>query len=79
MDTPHTPHHSPAQRLRQRQRRVVGFLVRNGLLLGVGALCLRAALEAGTAGWWLWVGLILLVAGTHAAQLHSEEQTNDAD
>jgi hypothetical protein len=57
----------------------VGFLIRNGLLLGVGALCLRAALGAGSVGWWLWVGLILLVAGTHAAQLHSEEQTNNAD
>jgi fatty acid desaturase len=79
MDTPHTPHTSPAQRLRQRQRCVVSFLIRNGLLLGVGALCLRAALGAGSVGWWLWVGLILLVAGTHAAQLHSEEQTNNAD
>jgi fatty acid desaturase len=79
MDTPHTPRQSAAQRLRQRQRRVVGFLIRNGLLLGVGALCLRAALEGGAVGWWVWVGLILLVAGSHAAQLHSEERTNDAD
>jgi hypothetical protein len=75
MDTPHTP----PQRLRQRQRHVVGFLVRNGLLLGTGALCLGAALRAGAAGWWLVVGLIIVAAGMHAAQLHNEEEDRNAD